>query len=202
MRLLKPPIHQDLQPISLGIDLGGRRIAWSVASELELLDVQHYEAAASLHRSDALNECSQQLIAAIDGYDITKVFIEEPYIGRGTRSSLQLAQMGGAVLAAFAAHTTLRPELIPVMTWKKRVCGRGDLDKEGIIAWLETHHETWLDRCRYTSPTGLARINQDKVDAICISRMAFSGPDDGLERRAVRRGRSKSVVHGVVRPVA
>ena len=185
MRLVDSRVHRPAEAISLGIDLGGRRIAWSVVSEQELQDVQHFEVAANRPRSDQLHLCSQKLIESIEGYDVTWVFIEEPYIGQGTRSSLQLAHMAGAVLAAFGAHTTLVPELVPVATWKKQVCGKGNLDKDGVIQWLDHHHPEWLDECRFTSPRGLDRINQDEVDAICISRMAFDQSGHRLELAAV-----------------
>lgn len=202
MRIVDSRVHRPDQVISLGVDVGGSRIAWSVASQRALLDVQHFEVAGRKSRSAALHECSQVLIEGIRGYEITEVHIEEPYIGRGTRSSLQLAQMAGAVLAAFGAHTTLTPELVPVATWKKQVCGRGDLTKEGVTRWLDRNHPEWLDECRYTSPKGLARINQDRVDCICIGRMAFIGPDHGLERRAVRRGRGPRQLRADVPAVA
>lgn len=166
--------------ISLGIDLGGRRIAWSVASETDLIGVAHFESKINKNRALEVAACTDALMTAITGMAITEVFIEEPYIGKGTRSSLQLAQMCGAVLQVLGAHTTLNPQLVPVSTWKLQVCGKGNLDKDGVTAWLDHNHPEWLDDCRFRSPRGLERVNQDRVDAICIGQMGNSQRRHGL----------------------
>jgi Holliday junction resolvasome RuvABC endonuclease subunit len=182
MRLLVPSGHV------IGIDVGARRIAWSVFAGNQLERVQHFELKPSGNRAEELHTCSSVIRDAVVIHDPDAVFIEEPYIGRGTRASLQLAQMAGAVLAAIGASTTLNPVLVPVDTWKKQVLGKGGINKEGICAWLEANHGDWLDRCRYVSPTGLHKINQDRVDAICVGLhgVAVSGHPHGLGPAAVR----------------
>lgn len=178
MRLVGSRVHS---PTSLGIDLGGRRLAWCVSTETSLIDVAHFETEATGNRAQELYVVSMALEPVLARYAIDEIYIEEPIIGRGVRSSLQLAQMAGAVLHLIGASTALSPTLVTVDSWKKAVCGKGGINKEGIVAWLETEHSDWLDdHCRYTSPRGLAKINQDRADAICISRMAFTEHRHGL----------------------
>ena len=201
--IVPPPPKPRDQIISLGIDLAGRRLAWCVSNVDKLIAVAHFEAKkAEGNRAAEIVQCTEQLLAGIEGHEIDEVYIEEPYIGHSTQSSLQLAHMCGAVLQVLGATTQLKPQLVPVSTWKKQVLGKGSLDKEGIIAWLETNHPEWLDECRYLSPTGLDRINQDRADAICVSRMAFVERGQRLGRARVRRSRASDRPQRMVRPVA
>lgn len=200
--IVEPPAPKPREEIvSLGIDCGGRKLAWSVSNVDKLILVSHFEAKKT-DRASELSQCTEQLLNSIRGMEIDEVYVEEALIGKGVRASLQVAQMTGAVLQAFGATTQLTPTLVPVDDWKKSVCGKGGINKEAVSAWMEGAHADWLDRCRYVTPTGLDRINQDEVDAICISRMAFPERRQQLGRPPVRRGRAKARPQRVVRGVA
>lgn len=83
-------------------------------------------------------------------------FIEEPVVAgaRNLRSSLQIAQVSGALMA-----TARKSYLVPVSTWKKEVTGKGNSNKEQVSQWLKTVHPDLYER---TSG------KQDFVDATCI----------------------------------
>lgn len=157
----------------LGIDLGGRRVAWSTFVDKELVEIDHFEMKASGNRAQELHACSSQLAEAI--YLADEVYIEEPFIGRGVRASMTLVQMLGAVLKTAAlVKPTLNPVVVPVDTWKQEVCGKGGLSKEQVSEWLKEHHSEWFEQCLYERPKAGLTINQDRVDAICIGLYAVA----------------------------
>lgn len=154
----------------LGIDLGGRKISWALLTEDRLLEVGDLELKASGNRAQELHLCAMPITGLVTYADV--ICVEEAIVGRGVRASLQIAQNSGHVLGMIGERTHHNPVLVPSGTWKKTVCGNGGLDKQGVAAWLEEHHADWFRQCRYTSPTGLPRINQDRIDAICLALYA------------------------------
>lgn len=151
----------------LGIDLGGRKISWAVISNGELEQVDHLDLKPTGNRAEELHLCSKAISGFINDIDV--ICVEEAMVGRGVRASLQIAQNSGHVLGMIGEKSYHNPILVPSGTWKKVVCGNGGLDKQGVATWLEGQHADWFKQCIYTSPRGLRRTNQDRVDAICLA---------------------------------
>lgn len=87
--------------------------------------------------------------------------IEAPIIGMSGagRTAVRMGMVAGAVFA----ETTWLTENICVpapMQWRKAVCGRGNLDKQGVVAWLRTEH-----------PDADA-ASDDEADAVCLALFA------------------------------
>lgn len=140
---------------TVGVDLGGRKIACAVFDNGYLTRVHARSLPATIPRGQALSVLAWDVVAQTATTDVV-FYIEEPLVGRGVRASLQIAQTAGALLATInktPAH------LVPVATWKKAVVGRGNADKLLVKSWLESHYPAYAQMCEG---------NQDKIDAVCI----------------------------------
>lgn len=103
------------------------------------------------------------------------VYMEAPLVGRSVASTLVQAQVGGAVIAA-ARNSGTKLKLVNVGTWKKQVCGKGNLQKPEVAEWLEKNWPEAYDQ---------AGGDQDLIDAACINRYGVLH-----ERRLSRRIRA------------
>lgn len=140
-----------------GVDLGGRKIAISFFDDGKMISALEYETKKSTRARELwdLADWSRNLLRLAD-----LVVVEEPLVGRGVRSSLQLAQTAGAVLSTIgdtATHT--RSQFVEVATWKKDLLGKGNATKDQVRIWLEEHYPAYAVLCG---------DSQDKVDATCI----------------------------------
>lgn len=99
-----------------------------------------------------------------------RVFIEMPVVypgGRGHSSNVQSFVNGSFQAAATKwPHTTV--DFVSPAKWKKAVLGKGNLDKPGITAAVES---------RWPAHYEHVKLSQDVVDAYCIARFAYQvGP--------------------------
>lgn len=153
----------------MGIDLGARKVSWSVFVDGELETAGAYEFKPRSTRALEL----VHLVEALPWdhvFDASKVFIEEPPVGRSVRASLLLAQTAGALAYAIQNDSpAANVHLVENMSWKKAITGSGSAKKEEIAAWLEQSHESWFrDFCLYERPKAGTTVQQDVVDAVCI----------------------------------
>ena len=136
-----------------GIDLGVRKSAYSIFVNgkmthcADLTVLQH-------NRNRELSRLAWWTRESLKVCEF--IVIEEPLVGRSVRASLQIAQTAGAIMTMFPETRT---ELVPVSTWKKEVCGKGNADKQFVRKWLEAEHPSYAALCG---------CNQDRVDAACI----------------------------------
>lgn len=92
------------------------------------------------------------------------VFLEAPVLGRGgPGSTIPQAQVSGALLAGAGISGT-RIMLVNNQTWKKEVCGKGNMNKDQITAWLKENHRDFHDFCIHND-----KVDQDLVDSVCIT---------------------------------
>lgn len=86
------------------------------------------------------------------------LFAEEPPLAgsRNVRVAFQLNQVFGSILSAFPGHAYA----VPVPSWKKAICGRGNIDKSSVADWLRAHHPELHQQCGG---------DQNLVDAACIA---------------------------------
>ena len=140
--------------IIIGVDLGGRKAAVAVYADGQLVKVDAHATEPVFSRPNQL--ASVALWVAQQTMNADQIFIEEPIIGRGVRASIQVIQMGGAVLSELIGRSV---HMIPVGNWKKTILGKGDASKEHVKAWLESAHPEYAILCQG---------DQDRIDAICI----------------------------------
>jgi hypothetical protein len=94
-----------------------------------------------------------------------RVVIEAPVMGRGgIGGTLPQVYVSGAFQAGLASlgHPAL---LANNSQWKKVVCGKGNIDKAGIVAWVRSNFPEVYDRLVVGDG---GRVDQDVADAICI----------------------------------
>lgn len=156
-----------MQPVTIGIDVGSRKISWSRFVGDRLMTAGHLEVPAS-SRAREIGLLLQAIEAPLIGADV--VLVEEPLVGRAVRASLLVAQTAGAALSQADRYCPdAHISLVDNKTWKKSIVGNGNADKDKIATWLETNHEDYYrDWCIYQRPKAGATVQQDRVDAICI----------------------------------
>lgn len=143
--------------MNIGIDLGVRSI--HIAS---LTNAFTIEAKKDVRQNeirflfDEFSKWVDRVYEELHGAVSCTFFIEEPVVAgaRNLRSSLQIAQVAGAIMAA-----PIDSYLVPVSSWKKEVVGKGNANKEQVSEWLKDNHP-YL----YSITGG----KQDFVDATCI----------------------------------
>lgn len=157
--------------ISVGVDIGSKKISWSRFLDGELQTAGHIEVPKS-NRAQEIGQLLQAIEGPLVGADV--VLIEEPLVGRAVRSSLLVAQTAGAALGQADRYCPdAHIDLVSTTAWKKAIVGNGSADKERIATWLETEHEEWFNRwCIYERPKAGRTVQQDRVDAICIGLYA------------------------------
>jgi Holliday junction resolvasome RuvABC endonuclease subunit len=107
-------------------------------------------------RSKILRALSTELATIVDGSD--PIYIEEPPLAgvRNLRTFKGLAETAGALMARSSGKVTY----VPVSSWKKEVCGKGNLDKAGVADWLLSVHRSYSEHCAG---------DQNLIDATCIA---------------------------------
>jgi len=153
-------------PLVAGIDIGGRQLAVSIfavhlkVGKLELMD-KHLAKVPQRNRAWELYNCVEDLHLVPIWPAVSYFFIEEPLVGRGVRSSLQLAQMAGALIYSLGQRNLgAFTELVPVSRWKGRTVGKGNASKEDVKDWLKSTHPGYAAACG---------DSQDLIDATCIA---------------------------------
>ena len=143
--------------ITAGIDLGVRKVALSICSDGVVTVADDYEVTNLIHRQDQLALLAAWVMQYVRPCEY--VFIEEPLVGRGVRTSMQISQTCGAILGALGRHKTVQAQLVDNKMWKKSIVGSGNASKNDIKNWLKTQHPTYYSQCGE---------NQDRIDACCI----------------------------------
>lgn len=70
--------------------------------------------------------------------DNVVVYLERPVMGRGgAHSTIVQSQISGAVMAA-ASRLGVPVTMVNNQSWKKRICGRGNIDKAEVAARMAT----------------------------------------------------------------
>lgn len=152
--------------IITGVDCGVRKVAIATIEVLDGAPGERSKHTAAAFESSSKNRQEQLLEVAEWTRTLTRVhgselvYVEEPLVGRGVRTSLQIAQVVGAVLSRLPAHAYL----VDNNAWKKSVCGKGGLAKSDIALWLKEQHPCYSANC-----DGVAGHRQDAVDATCIA---------------------------------
>ena len=139
--------------MSWGVDIGVRSVyAARIDSTLQLYS---FVLKRGLDRALELNQIAEWIDRTISKDE--QVFIEEPPLAgsRNVRTALQLAMTAGAV-ASKLPHA----EFVPVASWKKKVIGRGNVDKTGVSQWLNLSHPDYFVSCAG---------DQNHIDATCIA---------------------------------
>lgn len=150
----------------VGIDLGIRKLAYSVFLDGELEDVGAYAAEACTRSQELADLCDY-----LDGvlFDLCQarklspvIVIEEPLVGNNAKYSMKISQAYGAVLAGTAYYERRHGARVipaPVGTWKKQVVGNGHASKEQIRKHISEVSERYADMCDE---------DQDQYDATCV----------------------------------
>jgi Holliday junction resolvasome RuvABC endonuclease subunit len=100
----------------------------------------------------------QDLIRGID--DEVLIYQEAPIMGiGGAQPTIFQAQIGGALMAA-SANEGVPLKLVNNQSWKKRVCGRGNINKEEVVERMTT---VWPELVEY------AGKDQDVIDAGAVN---------------------------------
>lgn len=135
-------------PEIIGIDLGVRSAHISTSRGCYTFGSKLRELSRDKELQHIYDSMSERFTGC--GY---YAFVEEPVVAgaRNLRTSLRIAQISGAVLAAVPG------ELVPVPRWKKEVVGKGNATKEEVREWLESQPG-------YENPLS----SQDHVDATCL----------------------------------
>lgn len=143
--------------IIAGVDLGGRKVAISIFADGVLTSVADLTVPQT-SRAMELRTLAEWSYGHLKVCDL--VMVEEPLIGRGVRASLQIAQTAGAVMATLGGTPwSHKSSFVPVASWKKEVCGSGNLNKEAVADWLKSSHPAYAALCG---------ANQDRIDSCCI----------------------------------
>jgi Holliday junction resolvasome RuvABC endonuclease subunit len=161
--------------IVIGIDPGHQGFAlarlWDDPLVVGERNLDVYEAEANWQKlglwSAAMHETHEALcdyltvVADFAEGEQIYVFIEEPVLAgrRNVRTTLQQAQLVGALLAATTAFTRY-VYLVPVGKWKAGTVGSGNASKPDVALWLNGVHPAYSAACGG---------KQDLIDACCIA---------------------------------
>jgi len=144
----------ETKQMSWGVDLGVRSV---YAAHLDGLTLQLYSFVLKrgLGRALELSQISEWIDKTISTEE--PVYIEEPPLAgsRNIRTALQLSMTAGVI-----ASRLPQAEFVPVASWKKKVVGRGNMDKTGVSQWLNLLHPDYFVLCAG---------DQNHIDATCIA---------------------------------
>lgn len=112
--------------------------------------------AAEYHHSRSMN---------VDCASYNYVSIEAPIVGGSgaARTALNMAMVAG-VLARYEHKQNSIVTLVPPATWKRTVCGKGNMSKDQVSKWLGDYYPSQWERC----------TNDDEVDAVCLAMYAMT----------------------------
>ena len=159
---------------SLGIDYSTKKVALAVLRpnhprsdrRVSVWSVELPDKARDHDRNftDIL-EWTMERLAVLEDYQDWNIAIEAPIVGiSGNRqTAIRMAMVCGALVRECQQwFGTECISLVPVSSWKKEVCGKGNLDKDQIGEWLlQTHPDLW-HQC----------ATEHEVDAMCMALWA------------------------------
>lgn len=139
-----------------GVDPGVRKVAVVGIDWHEHIVTKNIEVRKA-HRAMELGALSLALNKVLESDPNPILFCEEPVVAgaRNIRTSLQIAQTVGVVLAS-----TARSYLVPVSTWKIETVGKGNADKSAVMDWIRQDYPGYFAACDG---------NQDIADAAAIA---------------------------------
>lgn len=148
-----------------GVDVGSRRIAIACPA-------LGWARAYSVPASTPARE--KHLLAVWAEHTIprgSQVFVEAAVVAgaKNLQSTIKVAMAVGAIISALPGRHV---ELIAVGSWKKEVCGKGNLDKDGVVDWLLSAHMDLAVACQDSK----GRMDQDRVDATCLAMVGGREP--------------------------
>lgn len=156
---------------TIGIDLGIRKVAWSVWDDDVLIATEAYESTRSL-RHEQLCDTGTVMMTRVMTDEPDQIFIEDTLIGNNRKYSIQLSQMMGAVLSAigvctqtsFLSHKHIPVVPVNVSTWKREVIGNGRADKKAVRDYLWSLDSAYSVLCGH---------DQDRFDAAAIGYYGY-----------------------------
>lgn len=105
------------------------------------------------------------------------VFLEKSIMYRGSRSTISLSEMNGAVVAGVLWASPRHFGFANNKTWKKQEIGNGNADKPMIKRHVKVHWRNAYD---------MSNGDQDLCDAACINRY---GAQIVRRQRKIRKGK-------------
>lgn len=149
----------------LGVDPSTRKLAVTITKRRNQRTPEMAVIKLPVDRADACAAAFREFFALLSdlreetGED-AHVFLEAPVLGRGgAYSTIAQANVGGAVMAATAESGGFL-RLANVSTWKKVVCGRGNMKKPEVAMAME-----------FVWPEAFAEAagDQDLIDSAAIN---------------------------------
>lgn len=147
--------------ITMGVDLGIRKIAYSIWEDDVLTDTEATTSHAGTRQGEIM-DCADFLYDAVYHVRPDHLWIEDTLVGNNIKYSIKLAQVMGGVMLRVAELQGIRDfgaYQVNVSTWKKEVIGNGRADKEKIREYLYTRDSAYAELCGN---------DQDRFDAACI----------------------------------
>jgi hypothetical protein len=103
------------------------------------------------------------------------LFLEAPVMGKGGPGSTipQAFVSGGVIAGARQGGATI--SLVNNQTWKKEICGNGNINKLAVSEWTEENWRLLYEKApvptrKTDQPEGcFGRADQDVIDAGCIN---------------------------------
>lgn len=120
------------------------------------------------------------------------VYLESPVLGatRNVSGTIAQAQIGGAIIAA-AIEYGCKVTLVNNQSWKKRICGSGNINKEEVANRMkDIWPELWKDARRH--PVKPYDYDQNALDAGAIN--LFGRGNLELKARIIKRRSAKRLV--------
>lgn len=146
----------------MGIDLGVRKVAYSIWEDDLLQGTEAHDSVATSRQLE-LMDCADFIYEAVHHVRPDYVFIEDTLVGNNVKYSIKLSQMMGAVLLRLAEIEQEIGESftyqVNVSTWKKEVIGKGNAKKELVQQYLYERDSAYSVLCG---------SDQDRIDAACI----------------------------------
>lgn len=169
--------------ITIGVDLGIHKIAWSVWENDVLLETEAItqEGPTRHHELSVLRYHAHNML--VENPD--QIFIEDVLIGNNRKYSIQLAETKGAVLAGLGKWGNDSVAVVPVnvSTWKKELFGNGKATKDMIKDYIYDQDSAYAVLCGN---------DQDRFDAAAIgyygyviARRSEALADSGFSHREV-----------------
>ncbi len=153
--------------ITVGVDLGIAKIAWSVWDDDILVQTGAYDASGCPTRGEQLHNVALTLVERMSVLEPDSIWIEETLLGNNVKYSIKLAQMMGAVLSGLhigELEQNYRAYTVNVSQWKKEVLGKGNAKKEEIREYLYNANLAYPELCGG---------DQDRIDAACIGYYGY-----------------------------
>lgn len=149
----------------LGIDPAANKLSMMLVDrDGSPLAAKTFNTSSAYWKTGRIGEANSYIASVVTDlkahHGLTRVFLEEPIYWRGGKSTIPLAQISGAVIAA-VENSGMKIEMVANSRWKLRVIGKGNAKKEEIMAWVIENHPEYM---KYIGD------DQDLCDAACIAR--------------------------------